>query len=58
MATDRDMWLHDEIAKVSADCPPVEMNAEDPLFILIPPVQQEPLRGSCIRREAISSMRR
>ena len=33
-ATDRDMWLHDEIAKVGADCPPVEMNAEDPLFIL------------------------
>ena len=33
-APDRDMWLHDEIAKVGADCPPVEMNAEDPLFIL------------------------
>jgi acetyl-CoA synthetase len=30
----RDIWLHDEIAKVGADCPPVEMNAEDPLFIL------------------------
>jgi len=30
----RDVWLHEEIAKVSADCPPVEMNAEDPLFIL------------------------
>ncbi len=33
-APDRDMWLHDEIAKVGADCPPVDMNAEDPLFIL------------------------
>ena len=33
-AADRDMWLHNEIAKVGADCPPVEMNAEDPLFIL------------------------
>jgi acetyl-CoA synthetase len=30
----RDLWLHDELAKVSADCPPVEMAAEDPLFIL------------------------
>jgi acetyl-CoA synthetase len=30
----RDFWLHEEITKVSADCPPVEMNAEDPLFIL------------------------
>jgi acetyl-CoA synthetase len=30
----RDMWLHDELAKVSPDCPPVEMSAEDPLFIL------------------------
>ena len=28
------MWLHDELVKVSADCPPVEMSAEDPLFIL------------------------
>ena len=32
--TGRDIWLHEEITKVSADCPPVEMNAEDPLFIL------------------------
>ena len=30
----RDLWLHDEQAKESADCPPVEMAAEDPLFIL------------------------
>ncbi|MET0687753.1 MAG: acetate--CoA ligase [Methyloceanibacter sp.] len=30
----RDLWLNDELAKVSADCPPEEMNAEDPLFIL------------------------
>ena len=30
----RDLWLHEELEKVSADCPPVEMNAEDPLFIL------------------------
>jgi len=30
----RDLWLHDELAKVDADCPPEEMNAEDPLFIL------------------------
>jgi acetyl-CoA synthetase len=30
----RDHWLHDELANVSSDCLPVEMNAEDPLFIL------------------------
>jgi len=30
----RDVWYHEEAAKVSADCPPAEMNAEDPLFIL------------------------
>ena len=29
-----DFWYHEEVAKVSADCPPEEMNAEDPLFIL------------------------
>jgi acetyl-CoA synthetase len=30
----RDRWLHDELAKVDAKCPPEEMSAEDPLFIL------------------------
>ncbi|MGH6949115.1 MAG: acetate--CoA ligase, partial [Kiloniellales bacterium] len=30
----RDLWYHDEIAKVSADCPAEELDAEDPLFIL------------------------
>ncbi|MCC7252750.1 acetate--CoA ligase [Hyphomicrobium sp.] len=30
----RDVWLHEELEKVSADCPPEEVNAEDPLFIL------------------------
>ncbi len=30
----RDVWYHEEMAKASADCPPEEMNAEDPLFIL------------------------
>src|SRR6185503_6091399 len=30
----RDSWYHDLAAKVSDDCPPVEMGAEDPLFIL------------------------
>lgn len=31
---DRDHWYHELAANVSADCPPEEMNAEDPLFIL------------------------
>jgi len=31
---ERDVWLQDEMEQVSADCPPEEMGAEDPLFIL------------------------
>jgi acetyl-CoA synthetase len=34
MKDGRDHWLHEEAAKVSADCAPEPMNAEDPLFIL------------------------
>ena len=30
----RDHWLHDLEAEVDADCPPEEVGAEDPLFIL------------------------
>jgi len=30
----RDVWWHDEMAKVAADCPCEQMDAEDPLFIL------------------------
>ena len=34
MTQGRDLWYHDEAAKVSADCPAEAMGAEDPLFIL------------------------
>lgn len=34
MVNDRDYWLHEMEVNVSPDCPPEEMNAEDPLFIL------------------------
>ncbi len=30
----RDIWLHEALEGVSAECPAEEMNAEDPLFIL------------------------
>jgi len=30
----RDLWLHDHWNEVDGDCAPVEMSAEDPLFIL------------------------
>ncbi len=30
----RDVWYHMAMAKASEDCPPTEMTAEDPLFIL------------------------
>jgi acetyl-CoA synthetase len=33
-AAGRDLWWHELMAGASADCPPEEMNAEDPLFIL------------------------
>lgn len=34
MKEGRDVWYHKAKTKVSADCPPEEMSAEDPLFIL------------------------
>ncbi|MBO9498002.1 MAG: acetate--CoA ligase [Novosphingobium sp.] len=34
MVEGRDLWWHDAVADQSAECPPEEMNAEDPLFIL------------------------
>jgi acetyl-CoA synthetase len=34
MHAGRDVWYHEEAAKVSADCPAEAMGAEDPLFIL------------------------
>ncbi|MEL6421578.1 MAG: acetate--CoA ligase [Pseudomonadota bacterium] len=32
--SERDIWLHEELVKATADCPPEPMGAEDPLFIL------------------------
>ncbi len=34
MQDGRDLWWHEEITKVDSNCPPEEMDAEDPLFIL------------------------
>jgi len=34
MHAGRDVWYHEEAAKVPAECAPEAMNAEDPLFIL------------------------
>jgi len=33
-APGRDIWYHDEVATVKAECKPEKMKAEDPLFIL------------------------
>ena len=30
----RDVWYHEAMAEAASDCPPEEMNAEDPMFIL------------------------
>ena len=32
--TDKDIWYDDLMAETSDDCPPVHLNAEDPLYIL------------------------
>ncbi|GFP27962.1 acetate--CoA ligase [Candidatus Hakubella thermalkaliphila] len=34
MKDGQDLWYHDEIAKVSEECPAEQLDAEDPLFIL------------------------
>ena len=34
MEDGRDIWWQEEMAKANAECAPLEMNAEDPLFIL------------------------
>jgi acetyl-CoA synthetase len=34
MQPSRDLWWHEAMAAASPECPPVELNAEDPLFIL------------------------
>jgi len=34
MVEGRDLWWHEEMTDASTDCPPEEMDAEDPLFIL------------------------
>ncbi|KRE14758.1 acetyl-coenzyme A synthetase [Bosea sp. Root483D1] len=34
MKDGRDVWYHEEAAKASGHCPPVEVKAEDPLFLL------------------------
>lgn len=34
MEPGRDLWWHDLMAKASSDCPPEQMDSEDPLFIL------------------------
>ncbi len=57
MTEGRDVWYADEAAKVSADCPVEEMNAEDPLFILYTSGSTGKPKGVLHTRVAISSMR-
>ncbi len=58
MRSGRDV-LHEEAVKdVSDECPPEEMSAEDPLFILYTSGSTGTPRACCIRPAAISSMRR
>ena len=32
--SERDVWYHEALAEASADCPPEELDSEDPMFIL------------------------
>lgn len=34
MQSGRDLWYHEEVAKVSSECPAEAMSSEDPLFLL------------------------
>jgi acetyl-CoA synthetase len=34
MQSDRDVWYHDEVKSVNAECEPEKMSADDPLFLL------------------------
>lgn len=50
----RDVWLHDEVGKVSADCPPVEVGAEDPLFILYTSGSTGKPKGVVLTQDALA----
>ncbi len=52
----RDIWWHDAVATVSADCPPEAMGAEDPLFILYTSGSTGKPKGCCTPPAAIWSM--
>jgi acetyl-CoA synthetase len=54
---DRDIWYHEATSKASGECQPESMEAEDPLFILIPRAPpanprgcSTPPVGTCCRR--------
>ena len=52
----RDVSYEELICKSFSKCDPEEMNAEDPLFIFIPLVQQVNQKVFCIHREDILFM--
>ena len=54
----RDLWLDDELAKVGDDCPPEEMNAEDPLFILYTSGSTGKAQGRAAHLGRLSRVRR
>ena len=41
----RDVWYHEAVEAADAACPPTEMNAEDPMFILYTSAQQGKPKG-------------
>ncbi len=56
MQTERDLWWHEEITRVDANCPAEKMNSEAPLFILYTRVPRENPRAFCTRLPVICCM--
>ncbi len=49
----RDIWYHEAVSAASPECPPEELHAEDPMFILYIRVHRETKRAFCIPLAAI-----
>ena len=56
--TERDVWYHEAMREASAECPPEEMDAEDPLFILYTSGSTGKPKGRFAHHRRLSVVRR